>query len=206
MARGTTQVATEVEGPAVGRLARVPVRRAIQWVLGVGILVGAVYAAYRTLSLGLFSASAWRDLVVFGVAQGAIYALIALGYTMVYGILRMINFAHGEVFMWGAFVSYFVARTLENSGFMESSPYIAILILLVFAMAGSIGVAGLLDRPAYPPPPTAPPPGPPRSRGSSRAPPPGPCGVPPPWSPWSRPSVPHCSPRTLHVGSSGHRP
>jgi branched-chain amino acid transport system permease protein len=151
MARGTTQAATEVEGPAVGRLARFPVRRAIQWALGIGILVGAAYAAYRTLSLGLFSASAWRDLVMFGVAQGAIYALIALGYTMVYGILRMINFAHGEVFMWGAFVSYFVARTMQNSGFMQSSPYLAILILLVVAMAGSIGVAVLLERVAYRP-------------------------------------------------------
>src|SRR6266498_4263963 len=99
MARGTIEVSTAAEAAAVGRLARFPVRQAVQWVLVIGILVGAAYAAYRTISLGLFSGSAWRDLVVFGVAQGAIYALIALGYTMVYGILRMINFAHGEVFM-----------------------------------------------------------------------------------------------------------
>ncbi|TML00480.1 MAG: hypothetical protein E6G40_05915, partial [Actinobacteria bacterium] len=46
-----------------------------------------------------FSGSAWRDLAVEGVALGSVYALIALGYTMVYGVLLMINFAHGEVFM-----------------------------------------------------------------------------------------------------------
>ena len=46
--------------------------------------------------------------------QGAIFALIALGYTLVYGILRMINFAHGEVFMAGAFISMFFARRLRR--------------------------------------------------------------------------------------------
>src|ERR1700694_3363227 len=44
-----------------------------------------------------------------GIAVGAIYALIALGYTMVYGILKLINFAHGDVFMLGSFVGYYTA-------------------------------------------------------------------------------------------------
>jgi branched-chain amino acid transport system permease protein len=47
-----------------------------------------------------------------GLALGSVYALIALGYTMVYGIVRLINFAHGDVFMVGAFVSYYVLKTL----------------------------------------------------------------------------------------------
>ena len=59
------------------------------------------------------------DLIVFGLAQGSVYALIALGYTMVYGILRMINFAHGEVFMAGAFIGYFIATAFDKSGFLE---------------------------------------------------------------------------------------
>ena len=54
-------------------------------------------------------ANSWPNLFVIGLALGAVYALIALGYSLVYGILRMINFAHGEVFMFGAFASFFFA-------------------------------------------------------------------------------------------------
>jgi len=50
--------------------------------------------------------------LINGLTIGAIYALIALGYTMVYGILRLINFAHGDIYMVGAFVGYFLAFNL----------------------------------------------------------------------------------------------
>jgi branched-chain amino acid transport system permease protein len=70
---------------------------------------------------------------------------------MVYGVLRMINFAHGEVFMFGAFASFFVARPLKESGTMESDPFIVVLILMVVAMAGSVAIAVLLERIAYRP-------------------------------------------------------
>ena len=46
---------------------------------------------------------------ILGIAQGSVYALIALGYTLVYGVLFMINFAHGDVFMFGAMTAFFVA-------------------------------------------------------------------------------------------------
>ena len=59
---------------------------------------------------------AWRDYLVQGAAQGAILAMIALGYSLVYGILRMINFAHGEVFMAGAFGSFFFADAYARAG------------------------------------------------------------------------------------------
>src|SRR6185503_5491538 len=68
-----------------------------------------------------------------GIAWGSIYALIALGYTMVYGILRLINFAHGDVYMVGAFVAYFTARALGAGG-AQASPAYAVLVL-VTAMA-----------------------------------------------------------------------
>ena len=58
---------------------------------------------------GQYGAATWIDLAITGAALGSIYALIALGYTMVYGILRMINFAHGEIFMAGMFAGYFTA-------------------------------------------------------------------------------------------------
>ena len=55
----------------------------------------------------------WFDTVT-GLTYGSIYALIALGYTLVYGVLRLINFAHSEVFITGAFAAYF---TLKGTGF-----------------------------------------------------------------------------------------
>jgi branched-chain amino acid transport system permease protein len=132
-----------------------PVRRAIQWSLGAGLLVFVVVGAYRTFTLGTaqggLSAAAWRDLIVFGVAQGGVIALIALGYSLVYGILLMINFAHGEVFMAGAFGSYFVAVTLDQNGFLDKNPIASIAILLLVAMAVSTLIAVLLERIAYRP-------------------------------------------------------
>src|SRR6266516_1470457 len=51
-----------------------------------------------------------------GIAVGAIYALIALGYTMVYGILKLINFAHGDIFMLGSFVGFYAGNWLVGKG------------------------------------------------------------------------------------------
>ena len=54
--------------------------------------------------------------LVFGLALGTVYGLIALGYTMVYGVLFMINFAHGEVFMIGAYIGWAVLRAARRQG------------------------------------------------------------------------------------------
>src|SRR3989454_368300 len=133
-----------------------PIRRVIQAILLILIVVGVTYGTWKTLTLPAtsprhFSGSAWRDLAVEGVALGSIYAVIALGYTMVYGVLLMINFAHGEVFMCGAFASFFVAGTLDSSGFLNRNPVISIAILILVGMAVSAGVAVLLERVAYRP-------------------------------------------------------
>jgi branched-chain amino acid transport system permease protein len=135
----------------VSRLERLPWRTIILVVLAVVILTTIAIGAFRTLTEGAYSADAWRDFIVLGLAQGAIYALIALGYTLVYGILRMINFAHGEVFMLGAFASYFFSAAYAESGFLDRQPFLALAILLVVAMATSAGVAMLLERVAYRP-------------------------------------------------------
>ena len=58
--------------------------------------------------------------IINGLSLGSIYALIALGYTMVYGILKLINFAHGEVFMVGAYAGYFSAVALGVEGYEAS--------------------------------------------------------------------------------------
>jgi branched-chain amino acid transport system permease protein len=88
-----------------------------------------------------------------GIAAGSIYALIALGYTMVYGILKLINFAHGDVFMLGSFVGYyaggFAARRLATAG--ESNSLFAAALVMLAAMV-ICGIFGYLnERIAYRP-------------------------------------------------------
>lgn len=81
------------------------------------------------------------DQIINSLNVGSIYALIALGYTMVYGIVKLINFAHGEILMIGAFVGYFLAVTFNMS-------LIPLLLLSMLACA-IIGVT--IDRVAYKP-------------------------------------------------------
>ena len=121
------------------------------WLIGGAILVMVVVGAILTLVSGKYSGADWLDLTINGIALGGIYALIALGYTLVYGILRMINFAHGEVFMSGPFTAYFLATAFEESGFLDSQPLLALLIIFLFAMSISTSVAVLLERIAYRP-------------------------------------------------------
>ena len=139
----------------MGRFERLPWRRIILVVLGVAIAILVGIGASKTLSLsaaeGGYSFDAWLDFFVEGIAQGAIYAMIALGYSLVYGILRMINFAHGEVFMAGAFGSFFFADAFASSGFLQRSPVLALLLLTGVAVAISVGTAVLLERIAYRP-------------------------------------------------------
>ena len=111
-------------------------------------LVGYIVLASRGEGL---TAALLRDLTVSGIAQGAMYGLIALGYSMVYGVLGFINFAHGEVFMSGAIVGFFVGDALGQSGLWESNFLISILIVLVVAVAASTLVAVVTERVAYRP-------------------------------------------------------
>jgi branched-chain amino acid transport system permease protein len=83
--------------------------------------------------------------IINGLSLGSIYALIALGYTMVYGILKLINFAHGEVFMVGAYTGYYAAGALGIGSFEASQRsfplYLAALVLLTaMAAAALLGV------------------------------------------------------------------
>jgi branched-chain amino acid transport system permease protein len=80
--------------------------------------------------------------ILNGLSLGSIYALIALGYTMVYGILRLINFAHGEVFMVGAYAGYYFAHAAGVDGFVsrgEGFPlYLAFVILCAAMLAAAL--------------------------------------------------------------------
>src|SRR6266446_232465 len=94
-----------------------------------------------------------------GIAVGAIYALIALGYTMVYGILKLINFAHGEVFMVGAYAGLYAANALGIDAFEASGrgfPLYLALLVLIAAMAAAAVLGMLIEFLAYRPVRTAP--------------------------------------------------
>lgn len=119
--------------------------------LRIAIIVIVIIGSANTLSSGRITFEQWVSLFIAGLAQGSIYALIALGYTLVYGILLMINFAHGEVFMAGAFTTVFLAEAMNRVGFLDSSPFLAIIIMIIFAGLVSMTVAILLERIAYRP-------------------------------------------------------
>ena len=86
--------------------------------------------------------------LVNGITWGSVYALIALGYTMVYGILRLINFAHGDVYMLGAFFAFYVARAMGASAHPD---VMHATIVLLASMAGCGIVGYLIERLAYKP-------------------------------------------------------
>jgi len=93
----------------------------------------------------IFGGNEFRQQVINGLSLGAIYALIALGYTMIYGVLRFINFAHGDVFMVGAFISFFAARAIEPAFVSDPThvgdPGSAILVLIITMIGcGLLGV------------------------------------------------------------------
>ncbi len=79
--------------------------------------------------------------LINGISLGSIYALIALGYTMVYGIIKLINFAHGDIYMVGAYVAFFATTTLKLSFFPA--------LLLAMTVAAIVGV--VIERLAYRP-------------------------------------------------------
>jgi branched-chain amino acid transport system permease protein len=129
----------------------------------IGYAVGAIvlYTIVLWIALqptqGLTAAQALPNAVqqtVNALSIGAIYALIALGYTMVYGIIELINFAHGDIFMIGAFMSVvFLGGILGQSGPVDNIPFLVFMILgaLVFSMpiiaALNVGIERFVYRP-----------------------------------------------------------
>jgi branched-chain amino acid transport system permease protein len=89
--------------------------------------------------------------VVNGLTTGSLYALIALGYSMVYGVLKLLNFAHGDLYMIGAFVGYFIIQWFGGPAALVIP--VPLLLLLMFAVSGvSVGALGVaIERFAYRP-------------------------------------------------------
>lgn len=80
---------------------------------------------------------------------GSFYALIALGYTLVYGVLLLINFAHGDIFMVGAYIAFFVATALL--GFLDFAPWMVLALTVPLTMILTAGVGVTIERVAYRP-------------------------------------------------------
>lgn len=124
------------------------------WAFRIGVVLIVVVGSGATILEGRLALDIWLRLIIDGATLGSIYALIALGYTMVYGILRMINFAHGEIFMAGAFGGYFTAVALADMGLLNASPlmsFVSVGIMILVAMAVSVTIALLVERIAYRP-------------------------------------------------------
>src|SRR5574337_387767 len=87
--------------------------------------------------------------LVSGVTHGSVYALIALGYSMVYGILKLLNFAHGDVYMVGAFIGYGLITVFGGAETLNIN--IALLLVLMFlaAMIGGGALGVMIERFAY---------------------------------------------------------
>ena len=130
---------------------RIDLTDVFMFVIGGLIVAVVVVGTVATIVDAKYTTSQWFDFLVAGVALGGIYALIALGYTLVYGVLRMINFAHSEVYMAGPFTAYFLADAMASSGFLEKNLVVGLLAIFALAMAVSTVVAILLERIAYRP-------------------------------------------------------
>jgi len=92
---------------------------------------------------GLSELSILPQVLIDGLTLGFIYAVVAVGYTMVYGILKLVNFAHGEIFMIGAFAGTEVLLALQRFGIVDGvNPYVSLLIAILIAslLSGFIGV------------------------------------------------------------------
>ncbi len=137
------------------RLRKIDFINLILWIFRAFIIILVIWGTISKIFFGVgnqYSTEDWIDFLVSGLSQGSLYALIALGYTMVYGILFMINFAHGEFFMSGAITAtVLVAGPLSASGFLDTNPLIGILLILLVAVIVAVGVALLTERVAYRP-------------------------------------------------------
>lgn len=127
-------------------------RRRSTWVdhvmlaLRVALLILVVVGLTKSMITNEYSARDWASFAVFGLTLGSIYALVSLGYTMVYGVLRMINFAHGDVFTAGAFGGLIVAGP-----FIENGSILGLVGLLAVGAVTSAIIAILIERVAYRP-------------------------------------------------------
>jgi branched-chain amino acid transport system permease protein len=124
----------------------------VLWILRIVIIVLVTWGTIATIIENPYNPRTWIDTIVTGIAQGSLYALIAIGYTLVYGVLFMINFAHGEFFMSGIMTAtVFVAGPMSVSGFLDKNPILGLLLIALVSILVSVFIALLTERVAYRP-------------------------------------------------------
>jgi branched-chain amino acid transport system permease protein len=129
--------------------------RLVRPIIGVLVIAFVGWRLWGVLYVeGTYGADTWARFAISGLILGGVYAVVALGYTLVYGILFMINFAHGDVMMLGAFAGYFALEILEGTGVLNRSAgwsIASVAIAFVAGMVVGVVVAVLLERIAYRP-------------------------------------------------------
>jgi len=147
-----------VEGARFKRVSRV--FKLLRPIVGAIVLVFIVYRLYEILIVQHeYGLDTWTRLLISGLIIGGVYALLAIGYTLVYGILFMINFAHGEVMMLGAYAGLFAFqafRAIKVGGpvpgdFLNTYPALAILLAFIIGMSVSAAIGFFLEKIAYRP-------------------------------------------------------
>ncbi|PKO01186.1 MAG: branched-chain amino acid ABC transporter permease [Chloroflexi bacterium HGW-Chloroflexi-4] len=129
-------------------------------ILGVVVSLYIVFRLYQVLVVHQeYGADTWTRLLISGLIIGGVYSLIAIGYTLVYGILFMINFAHGEVMMFGAYAglySFWAFKIIPIAGdpptnFLNAYPILAIILAFLIGMTVSATMGFFLEKIAYRP-------------------------------------------------------
>jgi branched-chain amino acid transport system permease protein len=151
------EIRVMVKTPSFPTLVRPRQASAVRWLVRLLGVVVLLLLAWRVAAVGLaegYPASFWISQTLNGLVLGGVYALIALGYTLVYGILLMINFAHGDVMMIGGFTGFFALQIWIGVGWLDGSALWVVLALVLTVVAGMLGsvLAGItLERVAYRP-------------------------------------------------------
>jgi branched-chain amino acid transport system permease protein len=141
---------------------RVTTYKVVQGILGVtsaGYLLWRLYIVL--IANPAYGADTWARFAIAGLILGSVYALIAIGYTLVYGILRMINFAHGDIMMIGAFGGYFVFEALKtipaptpanpDMVFLNAHPILSVIAAFIVGSSVAALSGFFLERIAYRP-------------------------------------------------------
>src|SRR3954451_8411551 len=127
--------------------------RALMSTYGLIVVLVALPAYYAITDLAdVGNLTRVGENAVAGLSNGAIWGLVAIGYTLVYGIVELINFAHGEVFMIGSFISASLITTLGLTITSSTIPvFFGLLLALIVAMIGSGSLNVLIEKVAYSP-------------------------------------------------------
>lgn len=144
------------------KIPRLKIGQIVRLILGVCFSAWIIWRMVTVLIIEqAYGPDTWARFVIAGVIIGGMYALVAIGYTLVYGILGMINFAHGEVMMIGSFGGYFVFEALKSISipsatnakltFLDAYPFPSVLFAFFVGMLAASTTGFFLEKIAYRP-------------------------------------------------------